>query len=139
MGSAGLPAEISSAASLKANAVYAGQADNVIPAIEGGLGDQWAWTGRISSEHPVDPTSRSFGARAFGADGDNGMHPVTDHNALVPPGTGWGYFDAGTEALRNAALSSTGRGDELSPQVPKPATRAQQYFKDVMNAPGIGL
>lgn len=139
LGSAGLPASIDSAADLRADAVYAGQARNVIPGVEDGQGDQWAWTGRMSPDHPVDPTSNSFGAHAFGADGDNGMHPVTDHSALVPAGEGWGYFDSGTEALRNAALSTTGRGDRATLAVPKGPTPVEQYWKDVMSAPGFGL
>lgn len=139
LGSAGLPASIDSVSDVKADKVYAGQARNVIPGLEDGQGDQWAWTGRTSVEHPVDPTASAFGARAFGADGDNGMRPVTDHGALVPAGEGWGYFDSGTEALRNAALATTGQGDRTTPALPKSPSTVQQSWKDIMNAPGIGL
>lgn len=65
VGSAGLPAAVDSAADIRANAVYAGQARNVIPVMENGQGDQWAWTGRTSPAHPIDPVSPSFGAQAF--------------------------------------------------------------------------
>jgi hypothetical protein len=139
MGSAGLPTSIDSASDLNAASVFAGQARNVIPQLEDGHGDQWAWIGRMSPEHPIDPTSSSFGARAFGADGDNGMHPVTDHISLVPDGEGWGYFDSGTEALRNAALATTGQGAQTTSAIPKALTPTEQYWIDVMNSQGIGL
>lgn len=139
MGSAGLPETIDSASDLNVDSVYTGQARNVLPGLESGQGDQWAWVGRLSPEHPVDPASSSFGGRVFGADGDNGMRPVTDHIALVGSGEGWGYFDLGTEALRNAALALSGRGNEASPAIPKGFTPTQEMWKDVMSSPGLGL
>jgi len=139
LGSAGLPSSVDSVDALGVSAVYAGQARNVIPLIEEAQGDQWAWMGRTSLDHPVDPTDQSFGAEAFGADGDNGMHPVTDHAALVEPGKGWGYFNLGTEALRNTALATTGQGGQASPAVSKGRTEVQQYWEDVIKTPAVGL
>lgn len=139
LGSAGLPSWIDSASDVNADAVYAGQARDVIPVLEDGRGDQWAWTGRTSLNHPVDPTSDSFGAQVFGADGDNGMHPVTDHSVLVQPGTGWGYLDVGTESLLNTALVTTGRGDLMSPAVPKGDTALQSELRSIIETPGYGL
>lgn len=139
LGSAGLPSCIDSAADLNADGVYAGQARNVIPLAEDGHGDQWAWTGRTSLMHPVDPTSASFGARTFGVDGNSGMQPVTDHNALVMPGDGWGYLDPATESLRNAALATIGRGNAVTDAMPKAPTRIQQELMDILNTPGYTL
>lgn len=139
LGSAGLPSWIDSASDINADAVYAGQALNVIPVLEDGRGDQWAWTGRTSPNHPVDPTSDSFGAQVFGADGDNGMHPVTDHSVLVKPGTGWGYLDVGTESLLNTALVTTGHGDLMTSAVPKGDTALQSELRSVIQTPGYGL
>jgi hypothetical protein len=139
VGSAGLPPAISAASEINATGVFAGQARNVIPVLEDGAGDQWAWTGRSSTAHPVDPTDAAFGAIAFGADGDNGDYPVTDHGVLVQPERGWGYLDRGTESLRNVARATTGRSDLVSPYVAKPPTAAQNYWRDVMNSPGFGL
>lgn len=139
VGSAGLPATISAASDINATGVFSGQARNVIPVLEDGSGDQWAWTGRSSTEHPIDPTDAAFGATTFGADGDNGDYPVTDHGALVQPGRGWGYLDRGTESLRNVARATTGQGDLVSPYVAKPPTAEQNYWRDVMYSPGFGL
>jgi hypothetical protein len=139
LGSAGLPSWIDSAGDLNADGVYAGQARNVVPLVEDGQGDQWAWTGRTSLMHPVDPTSASFGARTFGVDGDNGMQPVTDHNVLVMPGEGWGYLDPATESLRNAALATIGRGDAVTDAAPKALTKVQQELMDILNTPGYNL
>ncbi|GAA1997576.1 alpha/beta hydrolase [Microbacterium ulmi] len=125
VGSAGLPGHISDAGAIHADEVYAGQARDVLPFLEGGQGDQWAWTGRdFSDEHPVNPVDAGFGARTFGVDGDNGMRPVTDHSTHVDGGTG--YLDAGTESLRNVALATTGQGDAVSPYRAKGPTVLQQ-------------
>lgn len=55
-----------------------------------------------------DPGSSSFGASELSVDG--GTDPVTGRE--LTPATGHlGYFDAGTEAMRNMALVGLGRGD----------------------------
>lgn len=139
IGSAGLPSWIDSASRLNVGAVYSGQARNVMPFLENQQGDQWAWTGRTSTSHPVDPTSSGFGGNAFGADGDNGMYPVTDHGVLVDSGKGWGYLNSGTESLFNAALATTGKGDEVTPAVEKGLTDQQTMWRDVMLSGGGSL
>lgn len=139
IGSAGLPSWIDSASRLNVGAVYSGQARNVMPFLENQQGDQWAWTGRTSTSHPVDPTNSGFGGNAFGADGDNGMYPVTDHGVLVDSGKGWGYLNSGTESLFNAALATTGKGDEVTPAVEKGLTDQQTMWRDVMLSGGGSL
>lgn len=139
IGSAGLPSWIDSASRLNVGAVYSGQARNVMPLLENQQGDQWAWTGRTSTSHPVDPTNSGFGGNAFGADGDNGMYPVTDHGVLVDSGKGWGYLNSGTESLFNAALATTGKGDEVTPAVEKGLTDQQTMWRDVMLSGGGSL
>lgn len=139
IGSAGLPSWIDSASRLNVGAVYSGQARNVMPFLENQQGDQWAWTGRTSTSHPVDPTNSGFGGNAFGADGDNGMYPVTDHGVLVDSGKGWGYLNGGTESLFNAALATTGKGDEVTPAVEKGLTDQQTMWRDVMLSGGGSL
>lgn len=119
LGSAGLPPEIREASDLDANEVYAGQAYNT-PALIPGIGDQWAWTGRMSWEHPVDPSHYSFGAEVFDVNGGDGGRPVTDHGASTLRGdsldrsSGSGYLDRGTQSLTNVALATTGHGDLVS-------------------------
>lgn len=138
LGSAGLPASIESASEINADAIYAGQARNMIPFVEDGRGDQWAWVGRTSPDHPIDPSADSFGAQTFGTDGDNGMHPVTDHNVLVAPGEGWGYLDLGTESLLNTALATVGQ-QGLTPAIAKSGTALQQGWESIVNTPGFSL
>lgn len=128
VGSAGLPPSIDTAARLNAVEVYAGQAPNVVPILQASEGDQWAWTGRMSPAHPVDPTSPGFGAQVFGVDGSDGNHPVTDHGTHVSEGEGWGYFDPGTQSLRNIALATTGHGDLVSPSSPEDTGRIKSRF-----------
>ena len=123
LGSAGLPSAIDHASDLGANAVYAGQAQDVW-AIDPAGGDQWAWTGRMSPDHPVDPVAPQFGAHAFGVAGGDGLQPVTDHGVSTAGGTG--YLDFDTESLRNVALATTGQGDLVSPYVPPGPTPFQQ-------------
>ncbi|WP_246846225.1 alpha/beta hydrolase [Humibacter ginsenosidimutans] len=64
-----------------------------------------------------------FGAQSFSSDGDvaKGLLPVEGHNPLGSDGAWWekvttaapppghGYFDPGTQSLRNIAATSTGR------------------------------
>lgn len=114
LGSAGLPSDIDSASDLHADVVFAGQAQDVW-AVDPAGGDQWAWTGRLSPEHPINPVSPGFGAHAFSVAGAAGLEPVTDHGILTSGGTG--YLDVRTESLRNVALATTGRGDGVSPYV----------------------
>lgn len=115
LGSAGLPPQIDQASDLNAESVYAGQARNVSP-LTGESGDQWAWTGRVFGNHPIDPSAPHFGAHHFGVDTpDSALTPVDDHNTSSP--TGGGYLDAQTESLRNVALATTGQGDLTSPYV----------------------
>lgn len=128
LGSAGLPPSLDQASDLHADAVYAGQARDVIPGLEDGQGDQWAWTGRGFGDHPVNPVDPSFGAHTFGTDSGQGGQAVTDHGTHT--GTGSGYLDAGTESLRNVALATTGQGDRVSEYVPLGPTPLQQGLID---------
>lgn len=112
LGSAGLPADADEASDLHATNVFAGQAQDVW-AVDPAGGDQWAWTGRLSPAHPIDPMSPAFGAHSFSVAGDADLKPVTDHGVLTSTGTG--YLDTRTESLRNVVLATTGHGDEVSP------------------------
>lgn len=123
LGSAGLPPHIDQATDLHAGEVFAGQAQDVWVVDPAG-GDGWAWTGRSSPAHPVDPIGQGFGAHAFGVDGDGGLRPVTDHGVSTPEGTG--YLDAETESLVNVALATTGQGDRVSAYAAPPPTPFQQ-------------
>ncbi|WP_307479297.1 alpha/beta hydrolase [Microbacterium trichothecenolyticum] len=125
LGSAGLPADIDSASDLHADHVFAGQAQDVW-AIDPAGGDQWAWTGRLSPEHPVNPISPDFGAHGFSVVGGDGPEPVTDHGVLTPSGTG--YLDIRTESLRNVALATSGYSDAVSPYAAPGPTPLQQAF-----------
>lgn len=119
LASAGLPDSVPNASSLHADEVYAGQAEYVDPVTEGtipwireGKGDQWAAVGRVlSDDHHVDPSSPSFGAHTFGADGDGPLVGVTDHG--VHTSTDTGYLDRGTQSLRNVAYATTDQEGEL--------------------------
>ncbi|WP_313546856.1 putative T7SS-secreted protein [Leifsonia aquatica] len=128
VGSAGLPTSIDSASDIRADHVYAGQARDVIPGLEDGQGDQWAWTGRGFGNHPVNPVDPSFGAQTFGTDSGSNGAAVTDHGTHTDGGTG--YLDRGTESLRNVALATTGQGDQVSAYVPKGPTALQQGLID---------
>lgn len=124
LGSAGLPPRIDSVNVLHADEMYSGQAQDVW-AIDPTGGDQWAWIGRLSAEHPVNPLDPAFGAHAFGVAGEAGLQPVTDHGVSTSDGTG--YLDKRTESLKNVALATTGHGDLTSPYVepgPTPLQRA---------------
>jgi len=130
LGSAGLPSEIDHATDLGAEEVFAGQARDVWKVDPAG-GDSWAWTGRLSSDHPVNPVAPDFGAHAFSVDGDPGLKPVLDHGVLTPEGTG--YLDFDTESLRNVALATTGQGDMVSPYAPPAPTPLQQALIEGMS------
>ncbi|MGR6742430.1 alpha/beta hydrolase [Microbacterium sp. F1-18] len=123
VGSAGLPATIDSASDLHADQIFAGQAQDVM-SIDPAGGDQWAWVGRLSEEHPVNPIDPSFGAKGFSVAGTNGMSPVTDH--AVSTSEGNGYLDPGTESLRNVAFATVGRGSEVTPYEPPHLTPFQE-------------
>lgn len=112
LGSAGLPASVHDISDLQADTVFSGQAQDVW-AIDPAEGDQWAWTGRTSPDHPVDPMSEGFGSHRFGVAGGDGLSPVTDHGALTSNETG--YLDKRTESLRNVVLATTGHGALVSP------------------------
>ena len=127
LGSAGLPPNIDRASDLNAAEVFAGQARDVV-AIDPAGGDQWAWTGRLSPEHPVNPIEDDFGAHAFGTDGGATGARVTDHSPLTP--TGNGYLDRGTESLENVAFATTGQGDQASAYVPPEPTPFQEAILD---------
>ena len=53
----------------------------------------------------VKPGSPEFGARIFGVDGEPGLAASTGHN---------GYFDRGSESVRNLALIALGRGSDVT-------------------------
>lgn len=139
VGSAGLHPAIDSAEDVNAEHVYAGQARNTLPLISPQAGDQWAWTGRMSDSHPVDPSAAEFGAQVFGTDGDNGMYPVTDHSALMPSEDGWGYFDRGTESLQNIARATTQTGEITRPQHTSDGNPLRSYWEEVIQNPGFSL
>lgn len=129
LGSAGLPPEFREASDLDAQEVYAGQAYNTPALIPG---DQWAWVGRASWEHPVDPSNYRFGAEVFDVNGGDDGRAVTDHGTSTLSGdsvdgsSGSGYLDRGTQSLRNVALATTGQGDLVSrPErfIPRMSTR----------------
>jgi pimeloyl-ACP methyl ester carboxylesterase len=126
IGSAGLPPEIDQARDLHATEVFAGQARDVL-AVDPAGGDQWAWTGRLSPSHPVNPIGESFGAHAFGTDTGVGGAPVRDHG--VDAGGG-GYLDVGTESLTNVAYATTGHGAQATPHVTPEPTPLQQAMID---------
>lgn len=124
VGSAGLPAHIDSASDLHADEVFAGQARDVWATDPSG-GDQWAWVGRTSWNHPINPVSSGFGAHAFDVAGGGGLTPVTDHSVTTDDGTG--YLDRRTESLKNVALATTLQGASMSPYVaPRPTPFQQQ-------------
>jgi pimeloyl-ACP methyl ester carboxylesterase len=130
LGSAGIPASIGSARDLQVARMFAGQAQNVIPAIEDGAGDQWAWVGRSGSggHDPMDP---QFGAIRFGTDGDSGndLHKVTGHStSLNSPD--FGYLDIQTESLRNSALATTNQQSKISPHIEPGLTETQKLLVD---------
>ena len=127
LGSAGLPPEIDQASDLHADEVFAGQARDVM-AIDPAGGDQWAWTGRLSPEHPVNPIDDDFGALAFGTDGSATGTGVTDHSPLTPSGNG--YLDRGTDSLNNVAFATTGEGDRVSAYEQPEPTPFQQALLD---------
>lgn len=123
IGSAGLTPSIDEASDVHADQVFAGQANGVW-AIDPAPGDKWAWFGRAFSDHPVNPVGDDFGAKTFGVDTGKGGTSVTDHGVSTPDGTG--YLDPGTESLRNVALATTGRGDEVTPRLDHEPTLFQQ-------------
>ncbi|MDR6691284.1 uncharacterized protein YukE [Microbacterium sp. 1154] len=135
LGSAGLPPEIDSATDLHAEAVFSGQAQDVW-AVDPAGGDQWAWTGRLSPLHPVDPVSPGFGSHDFSVAGGAGLEPVTDHGVLTSSGNG--YLDTRTESLRNVVLATTGQGDGVSPYVaPGPTPFQKALIEGLTHGRGL--
>jgi hypothetical protein len=127
LGSAGIENSIPNAAAIHADHVYAGQAQNVIPIAEDGQGDQWAWTGREGSGRK-NPMDSDFGATTFNTDGVSGnseREGVTDHGTNMGD-NGFGYLDKHTESLNNAALATTGQGEQASTYVDPGYTPLQQ-------------
>jgi hypothetical protein len=123
LGSAGVEDGIADARQLHARHVYAGEAAD---------DDEAEW-GRLSRQ---DPRAPGFGATVISVDGDpaRGLLPVTTHAPVLhsrwnddPDSRAWttirdpaqraaefaahektyGYLDAGTESLRNAAIATT--------------------------------
>ncbi|MGZ0070042.1 hypothetical protein [Microbacterium sp. Yaish 1] len=94
-------------------------------------GDQWAWAGRLSWEHPVNPISPSFGAHGFSVAGTNGMAPVTDHSVSTPLGTG--YLDPQTESLMNVAHATTDQEGKITSYAPPEQTPLQQALISASN------
>lgn len=115
LGSAGLPIIVDEASDLHSEDVFSGQAQDVW-AIDPAGGDQWAWTGRVAPDHPVDPMGDGFGSHRFGVAGGHGLNAVREHGALTSDGSG--YLDRRTESLRNVALATTGHGASVSPYTP---------------------
>lgn len=138
IGSAGIPNSIPRADDIHADDVYAGQARNVwaLPGDE--KGDQWAGTGRLSPVHGIDPTSPSFGASAFGADGvekdGEKLRGVKDHGVSTPDGEG--YLDVNTESLSNIGYATTGQPEEMTDYVAKgPTDFERDLLEQMMRAP----
>ncbi|MEO6827028.1 MAG: alpha/beta hydrolase [Microbacteriaceae bacterium] len=128
LGSAGIELRIRNAAALHSQFVYAGEAKH----------DTEARLGRASR---TDPRSPSFGAIVFDVSGDSGTEllPVTGHapalhspwndnplssawssitnpkafeKAYAAHFTAYGYLDAGTQSLMNAAIASTATANQ---------------------------
>ncbi|RIJ52709.1 hypothetical protein DZG00_03805 [Clavibacter lycopersici] len=128
LGSAGVEDGIEDARQLHARHVYAGEAAD---------DDEAVW-GRLSRQ---DPRAPGFGATVISVDGDpaRGLLPVTTHAPVLhspwnddPDSRAWstirdpaqraaefaahektyGYLDAGTESLRNAAIATTPHATE---------------------------
>ncbi|WP_414171919.1 alpha/beta hydrolase [Clavibacter tessellarius] len=128
LGSAGIEDGIDDARDLHARHVYAGEAADDAEAV---------W-GRLSRQ---DPRAPGFGATVIQVDGDpsRGLLPVTGHAPVLhsrwnddPRSAAWttiqdptlrkqeyaahersfGYLDAGTESLRNAAIATTSHPTE---------------------------
>ncbi|MFS4504738.1 alpha/beta hydrolase [Clavibacter sp. Sh2141] len=128
LGSAGVEDSIDDARDLHARHVYAGEA----------VDDDEAVWGRLSRQ---DPRAPGFGATVISVDGDpaRGLLPVTGHAPVLhspwnddPDSRAWsairdkaeraaefaahektyGYLDAGTESLRNAAIATTPHATE---------------------------
>ncbi|MDT0117747.1 alpha/beta hydrolase [Microbacterium sp. PRF11] len=113
IGSAGLPTTINDASDLNADKVFAGQARSAFP-LPPVTGDEWAWIGRKSLEHPIDPMNPTFGAHTFGTDSARGeLAPVESHVTNTPRGEG--YLDQHTESLRNIAMATVGQGEAVTP------------------------
>jgi hypothetical protein len=98
--SAGIPESIPNARAIHATQVFGAQGQTVIPGVEAGAGDQWAWIGRQGSGRQ-NPMSADFRAKTFGADGniERRLVGVTGHDAVIAP-NGFGYLDRGTEEGR---------------------------------------
>ncbi|MHA7984905.1 alpha/beta hydrolase [Rathayibacter sp. CAU 1779] len=121
LGSAGIEADIRDARALHTGHVYAGEA----------VGDTQAQWGRLTRQ---DPRSPSFGATILHVEGSGGRLPVTAHEPIKHSNwnndptsaayaevtdmtalakkfsehvTTFGYLDAGTESLANAATATT--------------------------------
>lgn len=133
LGSAGLPPGISEASVLHANEVYAGQAQDVM-AIDPAGGDPWAWVGRTSPAHPVNPIAPDFGAHAFSVAAEGELLPVTHHETSTSQGTG--YLDPRTESLRNVAAATVGLGETVTEYVPPGPTPFQQSLIEGMTHGG---
>lgn len=133
LGSAGLPAEIGEAADLQAQEVYAGQAQDVL-AIDPAGGDPWAWLGRTSPTHPVNPIAPGFGAHAFSVAGGGELLPVAHHEISTPQGTG--YLDPRTESLRNVAAATAGLPQMVTNYVSPAPTPFQQALIEGMTHGG---
>nr|WP_306423043.1 alpha/beta hydrolase [Paenarthrobacter aurescens] len=110
LGSAGIEKEIRNAGDLHvpAGQVYATEA----------AGDGLAQLGRFQRQ---DPRMESFGAKVFSSeeatiDGTQ-YQGTTEHNTLVhrTASDGYGYLDKETTALHDAALTTTGNGDQILP------------------------
>jgi pimeloyl-ACP methyl ester carboxylesterase len=135
VGSAGLPDSLQTASDLNATHVYSGHARSVIPWLEPGQGDQWAWTGTdFSRDHHVNPISPEFESHAFSTDtgGDTGL-PVTDHGTSVDE-NGAGYLDAGTESLRNLMHAIVGEPENMTPYAPKGQTDLQKILEEAASS-----
>ncbi|WP_139417245.1 alpha/beta hydrolase [Agromyces laixinhei] len=138
IGSAGIEPVIGTADSVQADTFYAGQAQDVIPQLEAGDGDQWAWTGREGSGR-ANPMDDSFGATTFGTngiDGDPAKNPVTDHSTTMKA-PDFGYLDRRTESLSNVAFATTGQPERMSVHTPPQMTDTQRMLLEGMRGPSL--
>ncbi|NRD09371.1 hypothetical protein [Rathayibacter agropyri] len=118
---------------LHVEGMYAGQARNKL-LFEEESGDEAAWMGRQASrDHHVNPVDPEFGAQAFGVEtGGDAGRIVTNHDALKSDdGDSAGYFDLGTESLRNIGRALRGEADAVTDYKPLARTDLENFLKDV--------
>lgn len=121
LGSAGVDSRVDNVADLDvpSGQVFASQARH----------DGWAPIGQLTShlvlEGRVNPTTASFGAHDFSSEAavapsGEVLRAVDKHGPLGDGSETSSYFDVNTTAQYNTALATTGRGDEVIVDRPRP-------------------